>query len=209
MKSKLLFPLAVILVTLNFSCSKSPDLAQLSANFIVATNIDKEATFTSYKTYYVSDTIALIKGSATDTIWNDAKSKQLVDAVKKNMAALGYTFVNKGAKPDIGINMLAVKVINVGVVYPGWGWGYAGWWDPWYWGWYYPYYYPWSVYYTVTTGSVSIDMVDLKSATPKQQLRVVWSALLGGALGYSGDDIQNAVGVIDQAYLQSPGLKTN
>jgi hypothetical protein len=201
----------LVLVTIcSVSCTKSPDYSQLSSNFVVATNIDQKVSFSNFKTYYVSDSIATVSNSNTDTIWNDANSKKLVDAVKQNMASRGFTLVSKGSKPDLGINMVAVKVLNIGVAYPGWGWGYPGYWDPWYWGSYYPYYYPWTITYAVTTGSVGIDMINLKDvSTSNQKLGVVWTALMGGALGIAANDIDNGVKSINQAFTQSPTLKNN
>jgi hypothetical protein len=199
----------IISSLLGLSCQKSPDFDQLSANFLVATNVDPKVSFSNYKTYYISDTISIATTDPKDTVWFDAKAKQLIDAVKQNMASRGFQLVAKGANPNIGINMIAVKNVSIGVVYPGWGWGYPGYWDPWYWGWYYPYYYPWSVAYSVTTGSVGLDMIDLKNAQAEQQLSVLWSALMGGALGLTSDDIANGVNAINQAFTQSPSVKTN
>jgi hypothetical protein len=204
--------LLCILITislLGLSCQKSPDFDQLSANFIVATNLDPKTNFANYKTYYISDTIAVATTNPNDSLWFDAKAKQLVDAVKQNMASRGFQFVPKGAKPDMGINMIAVKNVSIGVVYPGWGWGYGGYWDPWYWGWYYPYYYPWSVAYSVTTGTVAFDLINLKNAQADQKLSILWTSVMGGALGLTSDDIANGVNAINQAFTQSPTVKTN
>lgn len=201
--------LSAIILMLTVSCSKSPDFDQLSANFVVATNTDPATTFSNYKSYYISDTIALASGSTTDTIWFNTDAQTLVATVKQNMAARGFQLVSKGSNPDIGINVVAVKNINIGVVYPGWAWGYPGWWDPWYWGWYYPYYYPYTVTYEVTTGTIGLDMVDLKNANNKQKLTVIWTAVMGGALGLSGNDLQNGVTSINEAFAQSPAVKTN
>ena len=205
-----LLSITVMVLLLATSCTKSPDFSELSSNFVVTTNVDKTVSFSNYKTYYISDTIALASGSTTDTIWFDEKAKQLVATVKQNMSARGFTLVSKGSKPDIGMNMIAVKIINIGVVYPGWGWGYPGYWDPWYWGWYYPYYYPWAVTYQVNTGSIGIDMIDLKNVnSTTQKLKVIWGAMTNGALGVSGNDLQNGVNSINQAFIQSPTVKTN
>ncbi len=191
------------------SCRKEPDLSQLSSNFVVQTDAAKGVSFSNYKTYYISDTVALISTSKTDTLLPSADALQLVNTIKSNMNARGYTFVPKALKPDLGINTLAVKDVNVGVVYPGWWWGYPGYWDPWYWGWYYPYYYPWTVAYSVTTGSVIAELIDLKNVSTDQKLQVVWTMSLNGALGSSGSsNLQRAIDGINQAYNQSPYLTT-
>ena len=207
MKRHALLPLSLVLLLL--SCRKEPDLSQLSANFVVQTDAAKGVSFSNYKTYYISDTVALISTTKTDTLLPADAAKQIVNTIKSNMNARGYTFVPKGLKPELGINTVAVKDVNVGVVYPGWWWGYPGYWDPWYWGWYYPYYYPWTVAYSVTTGSVIAEIIDLKNVNANQQLQVIWTMSLNGALGSSGaSNLQRAVDGINQAYTQSPYLTT-
>lgn len=195
---------------LTASCRKSPDYDQLSSNFVVITNADTTTAFNSFKTYYISDTITYLSSSSTDTILFDENAKKLVQTVKDNMNARGYSFVAKNNHPDIGFNLGVVKTLNVGVSYPGWWWGYPGWWDPWYWGWYYPYYYPWSITYVVTTGTVILDMVDLKDANSKQQLRVLWNGYMGGAVGSDiGSNVQRGVDAINTSFTQSPYINAN
>lgn len=201
--------LPVTLVLLLLSCRKEPDLSQLSSNFVVQTDAAKGVAFENYKTYYISDTVALISSSKTDTLLPADAALQIVNTIKSNMDARGYTFVPKALKPDLGINTIAVKDVDVGVVYPGWWWGYPGYWDPWYWGWYYPYYYPWSVAYAVTTGSVIGEIIDLKNVNTDQKLQVVWTMSLNGALGSSdASNLQRAIDGVNQAYMQSPYLTT-
>ena len=205
---RFLLPFGLLLTVLQEGCLKSPDFDQLSADFVVTTKTDSSKNFSSFRTYYISDTVAYHSDVVTDTILNNASSKQLVDAVKQNMNSLGYTFVAKGGKPDLGINMGVLKNTTVSVVYGGW-WDYwYGWWDPWYWGWYYPYYYPWAYAYSITTGSVVITMADLKDAPTDQNLRIVWLSIMGGAVGDNLDaNVQRGVTAINQAFTQSPLLK--
>src|SRR5678809_83569 len=175
---RLLFPICMLMIIAQEGCLKSPDFEQLSSNFVVTTKTDSSKNFALYQTYYISDTIAYHSDNPNDSIRHDASSKKLVDAVKQNMNARGYTFVSKGSKPDLGINMGVLKNTTVGVVYGGW-WDYwYGWWDPWYWGAYYPYYYPWAYAYAITTGSVIVDMIDLKSSVADQTFRVVWLSVM-------------------------------
>ena len=130
--------------------------------------------------------------------------------MKQNMTARGYTFVSKGSKPDLGLTLGVVKNSYLGVVYSGWWDAYAGWWDPWYWGWYYPYYYPWAYSYTITTGSVITSMVDLKHAQATQSLRIIWSSVMGGAIGDNlATNVQRGVEAINQSFIQSPLVKKN
>src|SRR3982751_116789 len=199
---------AVVLAFFQYGCLKSPDYDQLSSEFVVTTNTDSATSFSSLKTYFISDSVTYIS-SGTDSIIKDANTKKLVDAVKANMSAKGFTFVPKGGA-DIGVMMGIAKNTYVGVVYSGWWDAYAGWWDPWYWGWYYPYYYPWSVAYTVTTGSVIVTMCDLKHARGTNTLRIIWTGFMGGAVGDNlATNVDRGVTSINQAFAQSPLVKTN
>jgi hypothetical protein len=208
MKRNLLFVMLFVMVM--SACRKSPDFDQLSSNFVVATNRDPAASFNSYKTYYISDTVAYLSSTSTDTIITGPNALALVNAVKSNMNARGYTFAAKNTKPDLGINLGVVKNINATVMYPGWWWGWYGWWNPWYWGWYYPYYWPYPVTYVVTTGTVIMDLVDLKNASAQHELKVVWTAVNGGAVGSDvSSNVQRGVNSINQAFTQSPYIKAN
>jgi hypothetical protein len=208
---KTLYLLALCFVIF-FGCRKAPDLGQLSVNFVVQTSKEPTADFGSYKTYYISDTVALETTDPNDSLWFDADAKQLVAAVKENMAARGYTLAaSSHSNPDLGLGLTAIKDLNVGVVYPGWWWGY---WGGCYWGYCgYPPYYPWygggGVVYSVPTGTVILDMIDLKNATENERLYVPWGSVMSGGLGYTSDDIELGVKAINQAFTQSPYIQTN
>ena len=95
-----IFSLALIA----FGCKKDPDYDKLSSNYVVATNADQQANFSQFKTFHVSDTIRLFSDTNLDTILTDNNAKMLVDEVKAQMTARGYTFVPRGGNIDIGIN---------------------------------------------------------------------------------------------------------
>jgi hypothetical protein len=209
MKRKFILPFVALALT-QAACLKQPDFEELSSDFIVSTNIDPTVSFSGYQTYFISDSVAYLNSSLNDTILKNESTQKLVDAVKQNMNARGFTFVPKSASPDLGMNMGIMKDVDVGYIYSGWWWGYPGWWDPWYWGWYYPYYYPWVSYYVVKTGTVVVDMMDLKNAQKDQRLKIVWNALASGAVGDNlSGNIQRGVDAINQAFTQSPALKRN
>lgn len=188
-------------------CRKEPDLSTLSSNFVVQTDRDPAADFGSYKTFYISDTIAYLSSNKNDSILVDDNAKSVVNSIKDNLTQRGYTFVPHNGHPDLGINTVAIKDITVGVVYPGYWWGYPGYWDPWYWGWYYPYYYPWTTAYAITTGSVIVEMIDLKNVDANEKLDVIWTINLNGALGSASTNTQLAINGINQAFVQSPYVK--
>ena len=189
-----------------FACRKLPDTDALSVSPAVSTSKDANANFDDYKTYSISDSIKLRGTNPNDTVWDDADAKQLIDQVKQNMETRGYTFVDHSTIPDIGIGFTAIKDLNVGVVYPGWWWGYWGCY------WYYcgyPPYYGYGQIYSIPTGTLILDMIDLKNAPANQRLDVIWNSVMTGGLGYTSDDIQLGVEAIDQAFTQSPYIETH
>ena len=193
-----------------FACRKTPDTSELSVNFVVQTAKEPGADFSVYKTYYISDTIARRSTDLNDTLWVGADAKQLVDAVKSNMDARGYTFVpTNHSAPDLGLGLTVLKDLNISVIYPGYWWGY---WGGCYWGYcgyppYYPYYGP--VVYSVPTGTIVLDMIDIKNAAVNEKLYVPWSSVMSGGLGYTNDDLQLGVEAINQAFTQSPYIQTH
>ena len=191
------------------ACRKDPDLSVLSDDFVVQTAKDPNADFKEYKTYYISDTISIKTTNPNDSLWFDAAATQLVNAVKENMSSRGYTLVPKGSKPDLGLGLYAVKDLNVGVYYPGWwyGWGY---WGGCYWGYCgYPPYYGYPVVYSIPTGTMILDMLDLKNASEDQVLLSPWSSIMSGGLGNTSNDLALGVEAINQAFTQSPYIQSN
>ena len=208
MKRTTLFILIIIAAVIS-SCRKTPDFDQLSLQFIVSTNLDKTADFGNYKTFFISDTVVYVGGIGDDSIIVGANADQMVNAVKQNLTAKGYTFVSRASNPDLGLTLTAIKDINVIVDY------YPGWWDP-YWGycywyyWCYPPYYGWGAVYTYTNGTVILNMYDLKNADHNQQIKGIWNTT---ALGALSDDVSTnvslAVDAINQGFEQSPYIQTN
>ena len=203
---KKLFFFVPIISLAFFACRKLPDTGALSVSFAVSTAKNADADFGSYKTYSMSDTIKLRTTNPNDTVWDDIDAQRLINQVKQNLEARGYTFVGHSTVPDIGIGFTAVKDLNVGVVYPGWWWGYWGCY------WYYcgyPPYYGYGQIYSVPTGTLILDMIDLKNANENQRLDVIWSSVMTGGLGYTNDDIDLGIEAVDQSFTQSPYIETH
>jgi len=201
--------LSLFMIVMISGCYKDPLYNELSSNFTVSTNRDLAANYNSYKTYHISDTIAFLNNSSQDSMIVGNDAKLMVDAVKNNLNARGYTYVSRNSKPDLGISMIAIKNVQAGVIYPGWWYGgYYGWWGG-YWGGYYPYY-PYGVPYVVTSGNVVIDMLDLKNAPTEEKYNVLWTAWVGGGLATTTSvNIQLSVDAINQAFVQSPYINAN
>jgi hypothetical protein len=200
-------PLSLVLMVMIAGCYKDPSYDQLSSNFTVTTNRDTKADFSTYKTFYVSDTLAYASTNPKDSILVGADAKAIIDAVKSNLVARGYISVPRAANPDLGIRVGAVKDVDAGVIYPGWWYGYPGWGG--YWGGYYPYYPYGGVAYVITTGSVIVDMVDLKAVVTTNKLTVIWNVVTGGSLSTTTNtNVQRSVDGINQAFIQSPYINS-
>jgi hypothetical protein len=207
MKQLYLMPICLVLL---LACKKTPDLSQLKANFLVQTSKTPEANFANYHTYFISDTIPIRTPNPDDTIWVGSDPQQLINAVKQNMSDRGYTLTTHGGNPDLGLTLYGLKDLNIGVIYPGWWWG--GYWGGCYWGYcgYPPYYgYGYPLYYSITTGTLVLEMIDLKNANADGKLNVLWTSVMSGGLGFTSNDLALGVEAVHQAYTQSPYITTH
>lgn len=210
MKTKQLL-LVILAGSLIFaSCTRYPGAAdRLDEDMVVFTQYDTKANFSDYTTFAIPDSIVYYTDSDSGRILNST-TQTLVNQIVQNMTTRGYTRVAPDQNPDLGFNVTLFKNTNIDVYYPGWYWGYPGYYPPdyWYGDWYgYDYWYP---YYPVVTsysvGSVQIEMVDLLNVDEEnQRIYIVWSAYIRAILtGYhTPGEIQWSV---DQAFKQTPQL---
>ena len=177
---------------------------------VVVTAFDKDVDFGKITTFALADTVVKLEGSIeVDDKWDPV----ILDQIKKNMEALGYTYVpNDTTLPAPDVAMLAAVVANENYVvsggywwgYPGWGgwWGYPGW------GWYYPPY-----YYTTSypLGTLFIQMADPNAVQePDDLVPVYWFAAMNGVLSSSSSVTRDQIErLIDQAFNQSDYLGKN
>jgi hypothetical protein len=177
---------------------------------LVLTTYDKTYTFPASNTYALPDKIPKINGNVTTgrpiEFLDAATTKLILDGIKTNMTSLGYTLVN--TKADVVVMVAGIENTTTTIYCNDW-WGYWGWWG------YYPgypgyggCYYPSS--YTYTTGTIMISMLDDKSedGLPQTPVKGVWSAAINGLLSGTSTGARISKGV-DQAFSQSPYLKTN
>ena len=200
--------LLCLLTGLIVSCYPEPDLSGLDDELLVVTNFNPQADFTNYATFAIPDSIGIITDNEDDEEFvDDARAATVLSSVRTNMLAAGFTEVDKENDPDLGINVIVLENLNVGgAFYPGYWWGYPGYWDPCYWGYcggWFPWY-GWGTVYTYNTGTLVIEFVDLKNANDgNQRLDILWTAWMGEV--YSArNPVQEAVTAVDQAFAQSP-----
>ena len=203
---KLIFPLLVIIAVTG--CKKDP-LNNLSddESRIYITNYDKEADFSSYQTFSISDSIAVIENNQLSghalTAWDIAFREAFV----QNMVNRGYVQVDKSNTPDLGINLSRIYNTYTGVIdYSRYWNNYYGYYDPYYWGYPgYSYYFP-PMYglYEVNEGAASVDILDLKNSSENNQITGIWNGLLRGTGVFSTEKIQQQVNAL---FEQSPYLQ--
>lgn len=201
----LLFVLAVgAMLT---SCSKDP-IGNLTAeeSRIYITDHDSTVNFANYKTFSVSDSVAVVNdGRATKEI--TSSDQAFITAVKAQMQAKGFTMVSKNAHPDLGLNVSRIYNTSTGVVsYRNYYDTYGGFYDPYYWGYGgYGYYSPYSyATYTIREGALSVDMLDLKNAASRNRINVIWTGLIRGSGIFNASTAATQVKML---FDQSPYLK--
>jgi hypothetical protein len=147
------------------SCRSYPDSSERYDDNIVYTAHASDVSFNSFQTFSVDPEVHLATLEEDDTVETGSVDKALGDmviaSVVSNMQQLGYSQVDAGDNPDLGLTVTAINGLVSGSVTGGYWWGYYGayWGFP---GW--GYYYPYSVDYSYRPGTLIVDMVDLNSA---------------------------------------------
>ncbi len=204
-----LFPVLALLVVAMAACNKQPiEKLTNEETRIYITDYDSTVNFTDYRTYSISDSIAVIDDNKAVKQLTAADAAY-IEALKKYMSQRGYLLVDKSNAPDIGVDVSRIINTSTGVVsYPNYYGYYDSYWDPYYWGYGgYNYYSPYSYStYTIREGAVSIDLLDLKNASASNQIKLVWTGLIRGE-GLA--DAATADSQVKALFDQSPYLKTN
>lgn len=193
------------------SCSKDPlkDMTTEESRIYI-TNYDSAAHFGSFRTYSISDSVAVINNGTLQKRTLTETDAAFIEAVKDNMQERGYQLVGKDEQPDLGINISTIFNNQTGVIsYPSY-WGYYNsYWDPYYWGYGgYDYYFPYVSYavYRIREGALSIDMVDLKDVGSDKKIEGLWNGLIRGEGIFSAS---NAASQVKALFDQSPYLRSN
>ncbi len=201
------------------SCDIYPDDEfRLDELDVVVTYYDTEAVFDNYLTYAIVDSV---RHAVTDTTGPPepalALSEFVLTVIEANLDALNYEKVDNVADADMAVDVGAVLTTNVvvtpgypGYYYPcgfyycspGYGWGYPSY------GYGYPYY-PGPTVSSYDSGTLLIDIIDLKNFDPAldENISVLWSGIVRGVLESSESETKNRIKTsVDQAFDQSPYL---
>ncbi len=200
MKTKIMMFILGLGLVFSLGCTKyPPDSERLLEDLAVITQYDTKIDFNNYHTYSLAPTIKKVTDKDTTDLTGQT-AQAVLDQIDKNMQARGFLKVPSNTNPDFGIQVVYYQNTYIyGYYYDYWGYPY--------WGWYYPYY---PVYYSsYTAGMLNIELFDLKVIMPGQQkLYLRWNAFVRGLLTGS-HTTPEITGSVDQAFIQTPQLKTN
>jgi len=165
------------------------------------TDYDDQFDFASRGTYSIPDSIVKIEGDLEEgeepEYVKEPYNTQMLSKIRDNMSAYGWTRVDDPAEADLVLFPAAWT--NTSVYY---------WYD--YWCWYYPYYCGWGWGYpsvsSYTTGTLVMTLI--ADGDDYIEPTRVWTGVINGLLSgsYNATRVNKA---IDQAFEQSPYLKTN
>ena len=204
-----------VLALLTAACHKEPSPQDSDNEYLVYTSPGKGVTFTSFRTFDLTDSLLVIGQSDKPEYSQSNNALALIQQVRVNMENLGYIYTPDNPDADLGIQMTFVIKTERYVKYyndPYWWLDYPGYWPSGYWGNWTGFYYPYPVSYTYTTNALITDMVDLTGdqRDGSEPLEVVWTSYIGGPAGYSvQNDVNRLKAAVDQAFVQSPYLNRN
>jgi hypothetical protein len=171
---------------------------------IVLTNHNSDYDFAGKDTYSMPDKIVKITGNLTEgdapVFIPDAVATQILARIESNMSKLGYTRVAIDANPKMLLTPASWETTTIFMYYDYWYW----WWGGYYPGWGYPPMYVSSY----TTGTLVMSLIDPAVESANGNPIPQWTGAINGLLTgtYNVSRVNKA---IDQAFTQSPYLKTN
>ena len=210
MKKTILFLLGLAGSSIIYTgCTKQPlDNLSTDESRIYITDHDSTVNFSNYKTYSISDSVAVINNTNSTRELNEI-DQAYITAVKKYMGQMGYVLTDKNNNPDVGVDVSRIVSTTTGVISYGDYWDYYnGYWDPYYWGYPgYDYYVPYAYsVYQIKEGAMSVDMLDLKDASSNDKINVIWTGLIRGSGIFDSTVADSQVKAL---FDQSSYLKTN
>ncbi|MFO7670134.1 MAG: DUF4136 domain-containing protein [Bacteroidales bacterium] len=198
MKKKFVFYLSIIMLMV--SCY--PNGAEYYEDLdIVYTNYDDQFDFASQGVYSIPDNIVKIEGDLAEgedpEFVKEPYNTQILNSINSHMEALGWTATEDPDNADLVL--FPAVWTNTTVYY---------WYD--YWCWYYPYYCGWGWGYPSVSSYTSGTLLMTLVADGQEYIEPirVWTCAINGLLSGSYNTTR-VINAIDQAFEQSPYLKTN
>lgn len=199
----------VIIVITGGGCKKDP-LNNLTneETRIYTVNYDTTANFSSYKTFNVADSVDVISNNQLLGKSFTGFDSTAIAAVTQAMQQKGYQLVAANATPDLAVTVSRIYSTSTGFFNYADYWDYYDtYWDPYYWGYGgYGFYTPYALgTYSITTGGLEVDLLDLKNASSDgNKIISVWTGLATGEQVFLPT---NASAEVNALFAQSPYLK--
>jgi hypothetical protein len=174
---------------------------------VTLTTFDEEFDFQKKRTYAMPDKIVvdveIDRGDTTYVFMRDIYAIPILQAIDRNMLALGWSKVDISNNPDMLLTPAGMQTTRT---VAGW-WG-GWWWGGWFpgWGWGFP---PMVSVSSFTTGTFIMALADPKIDNPIDRSRASWLSVASGLMASSSSNVTRVTDAIDQAFLQSPYLKIN
>jgi hypothetical protein len=205
----------LLAIAVLLDCVGQPTVEELVAQRIVVTKFDPEASFASFRTFAIADTVVVLAsldaGQANPQVLDPAVSRPMLQEIAAQLSSRGYVQVARTEGPDLGVPVTALNQVRVQVPYgTWWSYGPAG---PTYWG------YPNAPiaaglsYDSIAwqSGTLVIELDDLRAARDQStnaSVRVVWAGIIHGVIGAAGTSLEAPpIESIRQAFAQSPYLR--
>lgn len=193
--------------------SCAPGLPEDSTSLdVVYTNYNPDYAFGQGRTFALPDNVIIlsevppVQGQRPPFL-DFATGRSIINAIRANMVARGFTPVTQFDNPDYVILPSMTEQNELLFSYNWWFWD---WWIP-NLGtnlrWQYPGFQP-AVVQSVSTGSILLQLVDMKTAGTGGQVEVNWVSVLNGAItGSASSNTDRAVIGVNQAFTQSPYIR--
>jgi len=174
---------------------------------LVVSNHNPDYGFAAKTTYAMPTKIVKLTGNLEEgelpEFIPDVTAQQILSRISQNMEALGWQKVAIDANPDLFLVPASWETTTVVYWYDYWYWWYGGYY-PGYGGGYYP-----PVYVdSYTTGTLVMMLTDPDEVGGNGNPIPQWTGAINGLLNGKFNP-QRALPAIDQAFDQSPYLKTN
>lgn len=192
-----------------WSCEDGPALDDLVKSMVVRTTYAENIDFSAYRTFSMPiDTLGLASNATDDTVITGDYARQVSQRIRTRLVDTGYEAVGSTDDPDLLIKAYIVDNQGVYQSYTYGGLGYPGSFYSGYYGYgglggYYGY--PLLQSFAYQTGTLVIEMLDLKNPAPDGRFQVVWLAQMGDVYN-SVDPFDKALEAVEQAFTQSEYL---
>lgn len=179
---------------------------------VVYTNFNPDFNFSTGTTFAIPDNVVITSDNPPQQgqqppFIDFVAGRSILGAIRTNMRARGYTQVSQFDNPDF-ILLPSVPENNSNLF--NYNWWFWDWWIPNLGtglGWLYPGFQP-AVLSSVSTRSLMIQMVNMRSVSTSQKLEVEWLVIVNGAFtGSQSSNADRAVAGVNQAFIQSPFIQ--